>query len=448
MFDLIAPIFTIIFIFLAFIILIWRKLKQNLFLELGVIYLTFIVLYTLAPGVGLLYAELSSDIKVGLLLDYLDANKSDLAYHLWRHCLFAFTFSASYYIFRLKKTIASSFLKESNRFIIYLLIILITISISSLFLLSAPVNGYLEHYIRYDHLPVFLRKVVSFLIRFKMGFYTILLVFLFSQFEKFKKLIFFIVPAICFLEIIYSYGSRIYSLIILLQCFFLYNYYVKTITIKFVIISSIILMTIYSAIEIIRLQDVNSNGISETLSENSVGIPAELGAVYVPSFQLYNDRKKNSLPSKEWQMFFYDFISPFTFNSDTKWNPMWWYGLNYFPQSDVPPFTIGPIAESAIWGGEFDLFLRGIINGIFFSFIVNWFIKRKDKFWAVTIYVYCFSFSILTIKYSIFFYLTPLVKELIPTIFITLFFLITFRKQNHKIMTPNFSFKNKSNNNT
>ena len=127
-------------------------------------------------------------------------------------------------------------------------------------------------------------------------------------------------------------------------------------------------------------------------------------------------------------MFFYDFISPFTFNSDTRWNPMWWYSRNFYPLSDVPPFTIGPIAESAMWGGEFDLFFRGVLNGLFFSFIVNWFIQRRNKFWAVTIYVYCFSFSIITIKYSIFFYLTPIVKELIPTILITVFFIILIRR--------------------
>ena len=428
MFDLIAPLFVITLIYIIFIILIWNKLRQNLFIELGVIYLSFIVLYTLAPGLGLLYAEYNSDIKVGLLLDFLDANKNDLSFHLWRHCLFAFSFSASYYLFRKSKAIVSESFKESSFAIIILLIVLVSIIISLLFLFSAPVNGYLEHYTRYDHLPIFLRKVVSILIRFKMGFYTILLVFLFSQYKKYKKIIYLIAGAICILETVYSYGSRIYSLIIILECFFLYNYFVKGISIKFVVFSSLILMSLYSVIEIIRLQDIGSNGLNDSLSENTVGIPAELGAVYVPSFQLYNERKKKSLPDKDWQMFIYDFISPFSFNSDTRWNPMYWYGVNFYPLSDVPPFTIGPIAESAIWGGEFDLFCRGVINGLFFAFIVNWFLKRQNKFWAVSIYVYCFSFSIITIKYSIFFYLTPIVKELLPTILITIFFIIITRK--------------------
>ena len=209
--------------------------------------------------------------------------------------------------------------------------------------------------------------------------------------------------------------------------------------IKFVIVSALILMTLFSAIEIIRLKDVNSVDIQDSLSETGIGVPGELGAVYFPSFQLYSDRKRNALPTRDWQMFFFDFISPFIFNSDTRMNPMWWYGINYYPNADVPPFTIGPIAESALWGGELDLLFRGIINGVFFAFIVNWFIRRREKFWAVAIYVYCFSFSIITIKYSIFFYLTPIVKELIPTILITLFFIILVRRgkgHNEQLITP------------
>jgi hypothetical protein len=172
---------------------------------------------------------------------------------------------------------------------------------------------------------------------------------------------------------------------------------------------------------------VNSVEIKDSFTESGIGLPAELGAIFVPSFQLYEDRKMNVLPVRDWQMFFFDFISPFTFNSDTRWNPMWWYGTNYYSLSEVPPFTIGPIAESALWGGELDLLCRGVINGLFFAYIVNWFTRRREKFWSVTIYVYCYSFSIITFKYSVFFYLTPIVKELIPTILITMFLIILVR---------------------
>ena len=196
MFDIIVPLFSITIVFVAVVVFIWRKLKQNLFVELGVIYLAFVVLYTLAPGFGLLYAEYSSDLKVGLLLDFLDADKKDLAFHLWRHFLFAITFAGSYFLFRKNKKIVSINLKEKSATIVYLLILILTIFLLTLFFLSAPVNGYLDHYTRYNHLPTGLRKLVSFIIRFKMGFYTILLTLLFSQYKRFKWLINFVVASI------------------------------------------------------------------------------------------------------------------------------------------------------------------------------------------------------------------------------------------------------------
>ena len=55
---------------------------------------------------------------------------------------------------------------------------------------------------------------------------------------------------------------------------------------------------------------------------------------------------------------------------------MVWYAKNYFPNSTVAPFTLGPIADSAIWGGEIDLFFRGLINGILFALLIKWFIKN------------------------------------------------------------------------
>lgn len=100
MFDIIAPLFSTTVVFVAFVVVIWRKLKQNLFVELGVIYLAFVVLYSLAPGFGLFYAYYSPDLKVGILLDYLDADKEDLAFHLWRHFLFAISFAVSYFFFQ------------------------------------------------------------------------------------------------------------------------------------------------------------------------------------------------------------------------------------------------------------------------------------------------------------------------------------------------------------
>jgi hypothetical protein len=107
---------------------------------------------------------------------------------------------------------------------------------------------------------------------------------------------------------------------------------------------------------------------------------------------------------------------------------MSWYNKYYYPDVEVSPYTIGPIAESAMWGGEIDLAIRAFINGVFFAFIVCWFIKRSTKWWAFVIYTYCYSTCILTMKYSVFFQLTPIVKTVLPTLLITGLFIYMIKK--------------------
>ena len=115
-------------------------------------------------------------------------------------------------------------------------------------------------------------------------------------------------------------------------------------------------------------------------------------------------------------MFFHDIISLFTFGGFTRWNPMFWYWSNYYPEADVSLFTLGPIAESAMWGGEVDLLLRSVINGVFFAFLMRWFLRHKDRWWGVTIYVYCYATCILTLKYTVFLHLNLIEKNLILTL--------------------------------
>jgi hypothetical protein len=115
-------------------------------------------------------------------------------------------------------------------------------------------------------------------------------------------------------------------------------------------------------------------------------------------------------------MFFHDFIALGTFGDFTRWNPMSWYARNYYPEVEIAPFTLGPIADSAIWGGEIDLLIRSVINGLFFAFIVRWFMRRRHQWWALSVYVYCFATCILTLKYSVFLDLSLIAKNLVVTL--------------------------------
>jgi len=97
---------------------------------------------------------------------------------------------------------------------------------------------------------------------------------------------------------------------------------------------------------------------------------------------------------------------------------MYWYADNYFPNAVVPPFTMGPIALSALWGGEIGLFIQGVLNGILFAYLMRWFARDGARWRVMTIYVFCYSSCIMCLKYSIFWHLVPLEKIILPLVVI------------------------------
>ena len=428
MFLLFVPIFATIIFYFFYALLLKKVNGETLFCDLGFIYSSLLVLYTVIPGLVLVYGLTKPGDPIAVMLDTMSITVADLSRHLWRHFLFLVCFSIGYYFFRGKEKFYSLEIKKSMHFSIITLIVVIFICLFFLSVLSAPVETYYDNYTRYDHLAVPIRKIVSVLIRFKGGFYVILLSLLFLNYKKYKIYIFVSVVLICIYELLYSHGSRINIFIILLQVIFLYNYIVQVISVKNLITYALVLLAFFSIVEIIRLLDGSVENTKDVISDEGIKPPGELGALFRTSFHLYSEREKGALPKRELSMFFYDLISPISFNSDTSLNPMYWYAKNYFPESIVPPFTIGPIAESAIWGGEIDLFFRGLINGAYFAFIVRWFMRRRDKWWGIATYAFLFSYSVITLKYSVFFYLTPVFKDLTPTLLLVAILIKLFSK--------------------
>lgn len=434
MFLLFVPIFITIIFYIFYTSMLKKVNGETLFCDLGFIYCSLLVLYTVIPGLVLVYGLTKPGDPIAVMLDTMSITVTDLSKHLWRHFLFLTSFSVGYYFFRGKEKFNSVEIKKSMHFSIVSLFFIIFLCLFILSVLSAPVESYFDNYTRYDHLAVPLRKFVSVLVRFKGGFYVILLTLLFLNFKKYKYYIFVSVLLICIYELLYSHGSRINVFIILLQVFFLYNYIVEVVSAKKLITYAFVLLAFFSVVEIIRILDGNIESTKGVVSDEGIKPPGELGALFITSFHLYSERTKGTLPKREWTMFFYDVISPFSFNSDTSLNPMYWYAKYYFPESKVPPFTIGPIAESAIWGGEIDLFFRGIINGIYFAFIVRWFIRRRKMWWGIATYAFLFSYSVITLKYSVFFYLTPVFKDLMPTLFFVAILIKLFSRNQRNIL--------------
>ncbi len=411
----IAPTMVSVGVFAAFAVVLRRKVGENIFGEIGFLYLGFILAYTVVPALGIMAAGLD---QLGPL-SWLQPDPARLVAHLWRHVLFQSAVGVGYLVLRGEPAPHAALRPERperDRRALVFSAILIALSIASMTWMSAPVHSYYEHYTRYDHLPWLTHKLISFAVRSSLGLYCVLLTLLFRDYKRYRFLIPVVVVAICAHELVYSYGARIQALIVLMQAVCLYHFQVRRILIKTGVIACLAMAAVFSVVELVRPLEADSAGGAASLSETALKPASEFGAVFLPGFHLYEERRQHALPPTEWPMFFYDAIALVTFGDFTRWNPMNWYADNYFPTVDIPPFTIGPIADSAMWGGEPDLLIRGLINGMFFAYIMRWFLKRKHKWWGLTVYAYCYSTCILTVKYTIFLDLSLIEKNLIPVL--------------------------------
>lgn len=410
-----SPGICAIALFIAFCAFLKTRIKTSLFGELGFIYLAIAVAYTVLPVI--IYMIIDINIYVGWqrLSDLLPSEK-EFARHLWRHNIFIIGVAFGYLLFRNKKKATmlptQCEMKAGDGLLIVTLIGMILLCSIGTLALSAPVSSYIEHYTRYDHLSWLLLRIVYVSLLLKAGLYYILMYYLFINYNKYKYIAWLIIAVICYYEFTYSYGSRIHVMTLILAAMVLYQFLVKAIKWKKGLSLFVAIALLASLMEYIR--SANYHGTpSDDLNTKAIMPAAEFGAILFTGYHLYSERERNALPDRPWQMFLSDFISVIPFADHVRWHPQYWYARNYFPDAIVPPETMGPIADSALWGGELDLLLRSIINGAFFAWLVRILICDKSIWWRHIIYIYICGTCIMTLKYSVFYSLSSALQNLL-----------------------------------
>ena len=410
-------------VFSIFSYVLWFRVRANIFGEIGFIYMALALAYTILPGITFLPMGFNFQYGFdGQNFYVASPQPEELGMHFWRHVLFIAGVATGYLAVRggalpLKPSNKNSTCRNGG--IIAILIAIVGCCIFAVTLLSAPVTSYIEHYTRFDNLSWPLLHFVYLCLIFKSGGYFVLMALLFSQYRRYRILIFILVPTLCAYESIYSLGSRIETLTILLAFIGFYHYKVTPISMKKGIVYLSLLAVLFSGIEFARSYDYSLENVQYAATNEGIKQASEFGAVYNTSFHLYAERAQGNLPPRDWQMFFYEFISLIPFLDHTTYHPQYWYARNYFPIEVVPPQTMGVLADSAIWGGEFDLLIRSLLNGAIFALLTRWFLRRRDKWWALTIYIYCYATCIMTLKYSVLYQLTPLIRIIVPTLLLT-----------------------------
>ena len=184
---------------------------------------------------------------------------------------------------------------------------------------------------------------------------------------------------------------------------------------------------LFTIVEFYRGANFDMDSALRDFSDKGLKIASEFGAVYYTSFHLYFERLYGTMPMVDWRMLINDFFTIIPFYEHTEFNSQYWYARIFFPDASVPPQTMGPIAESAIWGGEIDLALRGLFTGIGFGWFARWALKSREQLFANVSYVFLFGTSVMVLKYSLIYQFSQMLRTLIPALLL-LFIVVKLKR--------------------
>src|ERR1700694_1407404 len=156
----IPPALASVFVFMMFWMILEQRLGENVFGELGFLYVGYTMVHTIVPAISFMTASFYQDVPLETLLPAATALKT----HLWRHVLFESGVAVGYLVLRGRSIWhAPAVPEDRSRDTRTLMLVgfLIVVSLAATMLMSAPVESYYDSYLRYDHLPWLLHKFVS-----------------------------------------------------------------------------------------------------------------------------------------------------------------------------------------------------------------------------------------------------------------------------------------------
>src|SRR5260370_38913940 len=199
--QILLPSFVVTVIFLCFSLWLRFQVQDNVFGEIGFIYLVFAVGYTVFPAYGFLVLESLSSWVGFNNLAARGPDQGELGLHLWRHVLFIAAVGFGYLFFRGKRAPKFNSLKNlgnAEKPIILILLVIILFSVIALWSLSDPVDTYIDNYTRYDNLSWIGRRVVTICVNLKTAGTFVLLTTMFTNYRRYRLyvLIFILLRAV------------------------------------------------------------------------------------------------------------------------------------------------------------------------------------------------------------------------------------------------------------
>lgn len=400
-FTLIAPLSALTGICVLFFWNLTRKDRRLPIIDLGSFYMLAILAYGALPLTWHLLSGMHLTVFGHGRLYAIDPAPAEFAQVGWMHVVFALLFACAYLAMRRKPPYASgTHLRVSGTTSKILLAMLLVFqgyffwvrASTGVEFSTAYDSSLYEQAAAYQQLSLvqqqFIAHPYGMLAAIKIGLIIWLTANWTSRAHRWA-----LISVLVFLVLSYikAPGGRFTLISMFLAAFLTYHHTVQPIRLRAAVTYSSLLMASFFAANMFRGGDgsgIRVVAIWDALDMSTgFSFANEFQISYGSILELHHKLTSGALREIPWQVYLHDLllVIPQQLLPFEKIDPVRWYVTS---TNNPDYFNYGVIAESVLGFGLAELVVRGLMTGLIFAAIHNWWMRKSSKFWPTFFYMW------------------------------------------------------------
>ena len=391
--PVILPIMAAIIAVTFFFGVLWRRQRGAIaFFEIGVVYVTVVMLYTLYPLIGFILIGLSYTPFNDSRLFLTQPTPQEIGTVGWYHVVHLVSFIAMYVIVRGKLPRAQArFRSPASVTLLIAVVLYLAISVFFLFLslfFDLSASTYLESYLVYKRLPLILAQFAGHLSGIKLTLGLVILAMLFSNYRKYRLLILAWLVWVL-LVTVFRLGSRTELVLLMFSVTLMYHYLVKPISLRAIAIVGLLGLGLFIPLGLMR----SGLSLSElTSAYKPFAYSSEFESIFANAYDLGRLKAAGLIGNLPPAFYLSDLLAlvPQQLLPFPKISPSVWYVTTFYPGFAAAGggLAFGTISESVLGLGWIDLILRGAALGFILAHLQRHFATRHLAFWPFIFYIW------------------------------------------------------------
>lgn len=440
-----VPLYALTCIIAISLVALWQRDGSPPYFDLGVVCQIITFIYLAYPLLAFLLAGLEwSDISDNRFLVY-KASIGEFAQVAWWGTVYLFSLCLAYYVVRREPSVTGGARLEMPSqaqigflFVAYLLIFLYIQAVQIIF--DVDLNPTYGGDVRLvNQLPLFMQQITNKIYGIGIVFQFALILLLVSEFDDVVwRWTLILWAGLQVVTVIVIFGARS-SMVFFVLAWLLAHQRLRT-PLKPIALA----LTGAALVAGVLLYGLARDlGGRSTPADSVFSANTEFQALYATAYDLLRLRETGMLSDLPWQLYFADFLRliPQQVLPFAKIDPGDWYLDILGLRGSGMGFMFGVTSEAAIGFGIAEMAVRGVIVGVCFGLIHNWYYRNARSFWATVFYLWLCVWSYYTYRASTFYLLAHVVFVFVPAYLLARIF--SFRRRARGPRTRELAIRNR-----